>query len=261
MDCAMTDAKPLIKLDKLTKTYGHRDGLLTVLDEVDLLLYGGDMVSIMGESGAGKSTLLQIIGTLDSPSSGQYLFGGEDVFARKSKHVAAFRNERIGFVFQFHHLLPEFTALENVMMPGLIGRMKRSEAERRAEDLLARVGLADRVGHQPGELSGGEQQRVAIARALFMGPRVLLADEPTGNLDQKTSAGIHRVLRELNESTGITIIIVTHDARLANEMPIQLLVADGKILPFNPGDERIGDRLPEELLHRRPSEQAGLGSS
>ena len=246
----MTDAKPLIKLDKLTKTYGHRDGLLTVLDEVDLLLYGGDMVSIMGESG-----------TLDSPSSGQYLFGGEDVFARKSKHVAAFRNERIGFVFQFHHLLPEFTALENVMMPGLIGRMKRSEAERRAEDLLARVGLADRVGHQPGELSGGEQQRVAIARALFMGPRVLLADEPTGNLDQKTSAGIHRVLRELNESTGITIIIVTHDARLANEMPIQLLVADGKILPFNPGDERIGDRLPEELLHRRPSEQAGLGSS
>lgn len=245
---------PLIRLNQLTKRYDHRGGQLTVLDAVDLRLYGGDMVSIMGASGAGKSTLLQIIGTLDEPTSGDYLFDDRSVFAGSSKQVAAFRNKHIGFVFQFHHLLPEFTALENVMMPGLIGRMKKPEAQRRATDLLERVGLGARTSHQPGELSGGEQQRVAIARALFMEPRVLLADEPTGNLDQKTSAGIHEILRQLNEDTGITIIIVTHDVRLANLMPIQLLVADGKIMAFKPGDERMQDRLPEELLHATPSE-------
>ena len=249
----MTDAKPLIQLDKLTKTYGHRDGLLTVLDEVELKLFGGDMVSIMGESGAGKSTLLQIIGTLDSPSSGQYLFNGEDVFARKSKQVAAFRNERIGFVFQFHHLLPEFTALENVMMPGLIGRMKRQDAEGRAVELLKMVGLGDRLRHQPGELSGGEQQRVAIARALFMRPRLLLADEPTGNLDLKTSSGIHEILRELNDRMGITILVVTHDPRLAEQMPIQLLVDDGQIIPYHQGDERARGRISDAMLNKAPS--------
>ena len=235
----MTDAKPLIQLDKLTKTYGHRDGLLTVLDEVELKLFGGDMVSIMGESGAGKSTLLQIIGTLDSPSSGQYLFNGEDVFARKSKQVAAFRNERIGFVFQFHHLLPEFTALENVMMPGLIGRMKRSEAERRAEELLTRVGLAERIGHQPGELSGGEQQRVAIARALFMGPRVLLADEPTANLDSVTGNTIIELMKELNATAETTFIFSTHDPKVMRQATRIIRLVDGKIVHDGSGTEGV----------------------
>lgn len=243
----------LIELRELTKRYKHRGGKLTVLDSVDLTLMRGDMVSIMGASGAGKSTLLQILGTLDEPTQGHYIFDGEDVFKRSSKAVARFRNQQIGFVFQFHHLLPEFTALENVMMPGLIGRMKKPDAARRANELLEMVGLKDRVQHQPGELSGGEQQRVAIARALFMEPKLLLADEPTGNLDQATSGGIHHILRELNEEVGITIVIVTHDPRLAAQMPIQLLVDSGKIIPFHQGDERIGNRLSEELLMRAPT--------
>ena len=172
---------------------------------------------------------------------------------RGSRSVAKFRNQQIGFVFQFHHLLPEFTALENVMMPGLIGRHKKQQAASRAQELLELVGLKDRVQHQPGELSGGEQQRVAIARALFMEPKLLLADEPTGNLDLATSGGIHKILKDLNEQIGITIVIVTHDPRLADQMPIQLLVDDGKIIPFHKGDERIGERLPVEMLSKEPT--------
>jgi len=250
----MSDAAKdvLIELKSLTKEYDHRDGKLEVLSDVDLRIMQGDMVAIMGASGAGKSTLLQIIGTLDEPTRGQYLFEGGSVFERRSKAIAKFRNEQIGFVFQFHHLLPEFTALENVMMPGLIGRMNKVAATKRAMELLETVGLADRVHHQPGELSGGEQQRVAICRALFMQPRILLADEPTGNLDQKTSEGIHQLLKKLNDETGITIIIVTHDPRLASQMPIQLLVDAGKIIPFITGDERVGPRLSPELLARAP---------
>ncbi len=243
----------LIELRQLTKRYTHRGGPLTVLDEVDLKLMRGDMVSIMGASGAGKSTLLQILGTLDEPTEGNYLFDGEYVFKRSSNDVAKFRNQQIGFVFQFHHLLPEFTAIENVMMPGLIGRMKKTEAAGRAAELLELVGLKERMQHQPGELSGGEQQRVAIARALFMKPKLLLADEPTGNLDLSTSGGIHHTLQKLNEEVGITIVIVTHDPRLAEQMTIQLLVDSGKIIPFHKGDERIGQRLPEELLMRSPT--------
>ncbi len=243
----------LIKLANLTKRYKHRNGMLTVLDSVELELLKGDMVAIMGASGAGKSTLLQILGTLDEPTSGEYIFDGQDVFARGSKSVAKFRNQQIGFVFQFHHLLPEFTALENVMMPGLIGKLKKSAASKRANELLELVGLRDRVHHQPGELSGGEQQRVAIARALFMEPKLLLADEPTGNLDLATSGGIHKILKDLNNEVGITIVIVTHDPRLAAQMPVQLLVDDGNIIPFHKGDERIGTRLPEEMLHREPT--------
>ncbi len=249
----MTD-QPYIDIKDLEKTFKHRGNVLKVLDGLDLKIYGGDTVAIMGPSGAGKSTLLHVIGTLDAPTKGTILFDGEDVFAtRKPAQVAAFRNKYIGFAFQFHHLLPEFTALENVMMPGLIGRMKRSDAARRASELLERVGLGERLNHQPGELSGGEQQRVAIARALFREPKVLLADEPTGNLDRKTGAEIHALLRDLNEQTGITVVVVTHDPLLADEMSIQLLVDDGKVIPMHAGDERIGDRLPEELLHKRPS--------
>lgn len=252
MDFVMTDKAPLIQIEKLSKQFDHRGGKLSVLKSIELKLYEGDMVAIMGSSGAGKSTLLQIIGALDWPSAGRYLFGGEDVFARSSASLAKFRNEQIGFVFQFHHLLPEFTALENVMMPGLIARQKRDKASRRAEELLELVGLADRVNHQPGELSGGEQQRVAIARALFMEPRLLLADEPTGNLDLSTSSGIHKVIQDLNDALGITVVIVTHDPRLANLMPVRLLVDDGYIMPYEPEDPKLGDRIPEEHFKRLP---------
>ena len=249
----MSDAAPLLELRKLSKTFVHRGKTLRVLREVDLKLYGGDTVSIMGPSGAGKSTLLHLLGTLDTPTAGTMLFGEEDIFKRSANSLAKFRNEQVGFAFQFHHLLPEFTALENVMMPGLIGRQKRQVAEDRASELLGLVGLSERLNHQPGELSGGEQQRVAIARALFREPSLLLADEPTGNLDRKTGAEIHALLRDLNERTGITVVVVTHDPLLADEMQIQLLVDDGKLIPIHPGDERIEDRIPQELLHKVPT--------
>jgi lipoprotein-releasing system ATP-binding protein len=241
-----------IELIDLDKTFEMRGRALHVIQGLNLKLYQGDRVSIMGPSGAGKSTLLHVMGTLDAPSGGRMLFDGEDIFARSSAQLAKFRNERVGFVFQFHHLLPEFTALENVMMPGLIGRMKRQDAEARAAELLGRVGLDERVGHKPGELSGGEQQRVAIARALFNDPVLLLADEPTGNLDLKTGAGIHALLRELNESIGVTVVVVTHDPQLADEMDIQLLVDEGKLIAMHRGDERLGDRIPAELLDKEP---------
>lgn len=244
----MTDSRtPLLHAKNLSKTFLHRGNTLEVLRNIDLRLYRGDTVSIMGPSGAGKSTLLQILGTLDEPTAGKMYFNGEDIFARSSAELAKFRNEHIGFAFQFHHLLPEFTALENVMMPGLIGRMKRNEAAGRATELLELVGLGARMNHQPGELSGGEQQRVAIARALFREPSLLLSDEPTGNLDRKTGAEIHALLRDLNEKTGITVVVVTHDPLLADTMKIQLLVEHGKVVPMNAGDPRIGDRIPVEL--------------
>ncbi len=250
----MTDsATPLIDIQQLTKRFVHRGQRLTVLEDLNVRIYPGDMIAIMGPSGAGKSTLLQLIGTLDAPTEGTMHFDGEDIFRRSSSGLARFRNEQIGFVFQFHHLLPEFTALENVMMPGLIGRMSRGKAERRARELLEDVGLEGRVHHQPGELSGGEQQRVAVARALFKKPRLLLADEPTGNLDLKTGAGIHAILRELNEKTGVTVIVVTHDPRLAETMPIRVLVDQGQLIPQKPGDERLVGRLPEELMARSPA--------
>lgn len=245
---------PLIDIQGLSKSFRHRGEELTVLKDLDFRIYRGDRIAIMGPSGAGKSTLLQLLGTLDAPTDGTMLFDGEDVFRRSSSGLAKFRNEQIGFVFQFHHLLPEFTALENVMMPGLIGRMSQREAEERARELLEEVGLAQRVHHQPGELSGGEQQRVAVARALFKKPRLLLADEPTGNLDLRTGAGIHAILRELNEKTGVTVIVVTHDPRLAETMPIRVLVDEGRLIPQQPGDERIQDRLPEALIDARPQE-------
>ena len=224
-----------------------------MLNEVSLTIFHGDTVAIMGASGAGKSTLLQIIGTLDTPDAGTYLFEGQDVLAMSQKNQADFRNRHIGFVFQFHHLLPEFTALENVMMPGLIGRMKRPEAERQASELLEQVGLADRLQHQPGELSGGEQQRVAIARALFMKPKILLADEPTGNLDLKTSAEIHKVLQDLNLQMNITLVIVTHNPELASQMRVQLLVDSGKIIPFHQGDDRLEGRIDPALMNHLPA--------
>ncbi len=233
----------LIEVRGLTKKFKHRKGELEVLRGVDLRLFAGDMAAIMGSSGAGKSTLLQIAGALDVPTGGTYLFDGEDVFKRSSSELARFRNEQIGFVFQFHHLLPEFTALENVMMPGLIARQKRATVEQRAMTLLEQMGLSARVNHQPGELSGGEQQRVAIARALYMAPRLLLADEPTGNLDQQTSAGIHGLLKSLNQETNVTVIVVTHDPLLAAQLPVQLKVEAGRIFPLREEDGLLGGRL------------------
>ena len=247
----MTDPS-LFRMQKLSKSFEHRGRELHVLKDVDLTIMPADRVSIMGPSGAGKSTLLQIMGTLDAPTGGQLIFDGEDIFARSGSSLARFRNQHVGFVFQFHHLLPEFTALENVMMPGLIARQRPADAEARARELLSRVGLDERLQHQPGELSGGEQQRVAIARALFMNPRLLLADEPTGNLDLSTGAEIHALLRELNETTGITLVVVTHDPRLADEMDVQLLVDQGRLIPLKVGDERTRGRLPEELIHVAP---------
>jgi lipoprotein-releasing system ATP-binding protein len=262
MDCDMTDANDnrelLIESHGLSKRFLHRGKTLTVLEDMDFKIYAGDRIAIMGPSGAGKSTLLQVIGTLDEPTSGRVIFDDVDLFSKSSATLASFRNREIGFVFQFHHLLPEFTALENVALPGMIARQPRAKAEQRAEELLVTVGLAERLHHQPGELSGGEQQRVAIARALFMKPRLLLADEPTGNLDLKTGAGIHAVLRELNEETGVTVIVATHDPRLAEEMPIKLRIDDGRLLPFDPGDGLVGDRIPDDLVDLESSNSEKL---
>jgi lipoprotein-releasing system ATP-binding protein len=247
------DENLLVDAQDLTKRFVHRGRQLTVLEDLNLSVYRGDRISIMGPSGAGKSTLLQVMGTLDEPTWGRVMFDGEDIFERDSDGLADFRNQEIGFVFQFHHLLPEFTALENVMMPGLIARQNRTEVEHRAAELLDMVELGDRVHHQPGELSGGEKQRVAISRALYMEPRLLLTDELTGNLDLKTGAGIHAILRDLNERLGVTIVVVTHDPRLADQMPIKLVLDDGKLLPFTPGDEEVRGRIPDELLDKEPT--------
>ncbi len=210
------------------------------------------MVSIRGRSGAGKSTFLHLLATLDKPTTGRILFGNNDVFNFSPMQLSRFRNEHIGLMFQFHHLLSEFTALENVMMPALIHRESRSDAKSRAEELLERVGLLNRGSHKPGELSGGEQQRVALARALMMRPSILLADEPTGNLDQKTGTGIHDLFKELNETLNLTIVIVTHDEILAQKMPRRLMMMDGRLYDTTNGEDNATlttgepcEKLPE----------------
>src|SRR5262245_28009401 len=188
------------------------------------------MVAVVGASGVGKSTFLQILGTLDLPTSGSIQFDGEELTTMSASRLADFRNRKIGFVFQFHHLLPEFTALENVMMPALIQRIPPNRARRRAEDVLGRVGLSRRLTHRPGELSGGEQQRVALARALVLEPALLLADEPTGNLDRQTGEAIHGLFLELNRERGSTLLVVTHNPDLAALMPRRLRMVDGGTL-------------------------------
>lgn len=207
-----------------------RFGTLEVLKGVSLDVAPGEVVSIVGASGAGKTTLLQIMGTLSRPDSGRVEIGGEDVSALGDKALSRFRNERIGFVFQFHHLLAEFTAFENVCIPGLIGRRPRADVERRAAELLAMMDLTARRDHKPGQLSGGEQQRVAIARALVNSPAVLLADEPSGNLDSHNRDEIHRLFFELREKLGQTIVIVTHDESLAAMADRKITMSDGTIL-------------------------------
>jgi lipoprotein-releasing system ATP-binding protein len=214
----------------LSKWFIHGDNRLDILCDVNVSIRQGEMVSIVGASGVGKSTLLHVLGTLDAPSEGQLLIDGKDLSRMSSAQLADFRNRRIGFVFQFHHLLPEFSALENVTMPALIQRIPRAQAQAAAHDMLLRVGLGHRLTHRPGELSGGEQQRVALARALVMRPALLLADEPTGNLDLKTGNEIHELFFELNRERGTTMVVVTHNPELATRMPRRLVMQDGGLI-------------------------------
>jgi lipoprotein-releasing system ATP-binding protein len=202
---------------------------LPVLDGIDLDIRAGEMLAVVGASGVGKSTLLHILGALDRPTSGKVYYGDVDVFGLDNGKLSRFRNERVGFVFQFHHLLPEFSALENVMLPALIRRMDREKAAAAAERILSDVGLGARVHHRPGELSGGEQQRVAVARALMLKPDVVLADEPTGNLDTHTGESVHDLLLEINKQQGITFVIVTHNDKLALRADRVLRMAEGKL--------------------------------
>ena len=216
----------MIRLTDIRKRFGE----LEVLKGVSLGVRQGEVVSVVGASGAGKTTLLQIMGTLSRPDAGRVEIGGEDPFALGDKALSRFRNDRIGFVFQFHPLLPEFSAFENVCIPGLIGRRPRAEVERRAAELLALVGLTARRDHKPGQLSGGEQQRVAIARAIVNAPAVLLADEPSGNLDTRNREEIHRLFFDLRDELGQTVVIVTHDERLAAMADRKITMSDGRIL-------------------------------
>jgi lipoprotein-releasing system ATP-binding protein len=188
------------------------------------------MLAIEGASGAGKSTLLHILGALDQPTAGKVFFQGTDLFQHSESELAEIRNHHIGFVFQFHHLLPEFSAVENTMMPGLIQGMNQREAKQKAESILSRLGLGERLLHKPGELSGGEQQRMAVARALMLNPRLILADEPTGNLDTKTGEEVHDLLVQINRDQGISIIVVTHNPALACRMTRRVLLVDGKLV-------------------------------
>ncbi len=214
----------------LTKEFVLGGAVIPVLRGLDFELRPGEVASVVGASGVGKSTLLQVLGTLDAPTAGVMEFDGVALTDMSAARLAEFRNREIGFVFQFHHLLPEFTALENAMMPGLILRLPRAECAARAEAMLGRLGLAARLRHRPGELSGGEQQRVALARALLLRPRLLLADEPTGNLDTKTGREMHALFFELNRELGTTILIVTHNNELAAQTPRRLRMVDGRIV-------------------------------
>jgi lipoprotein-releasing system ATP-binding protein len=225
----MTEA--LVEVRELTKDYqleGHR---IEVLRGIDLDIHEGEQLSIIGPSGSGKSTFLHVMGTLDRPSQGRVRIAGQDVGRLGPGPLAAFRNRTIGFVFQFHHLLPEFSAIENVAMPALIHRLPQAEAERRATRILDSVGLGHRLHHRPGELSGGEQQRVSIARALIMQPKLLLADEPTGNLDERSADGIHELLQRMNRELGLTVVLVTHRSELAQRMPRRLVMHAGRLTP------------------------------
>ena len=216
----------MIRITEIHKRFGT----LEVLKGVSLEVSPGEVVSIVGASGAGKTTLLQIIGTLSRPDAGHVEFDGRDLFSLNDKELSQFRNEHVGFVFQFHNLLAEFTAFENVCLPGLIGRRPRAEVERRAAELLDLMGLSGRRNHKPGQLSGGEQQRVAIARALVNSPTVLLADEPSGNLDSHNREEIHRLFFDLRDRLGQTIIVVTHDEHLASMADRKITMSDGLIV-------------------------------
>lgn len=219
----------LLVAEGVHKTFLHEGNVVEVLRGVDLSINEGEMVCVVGASGAGKSTLLHLLGTLDLPTKGRIKFADDDLTRMTSSQLAAFRNEKIGFVFQFHHLLPEFDALENVMMPGLVRGQARGPLRERARALLEEVGLAHRLDHRPGELSGGEQQRVALARALVMEPAVVMADEPTGNLDSETSAEVLGLLRRGVHELGQTVVMVTHELEAAAHADDVVVLADGRV--------------------------------
>lgn len=220
----------MIRISGLYKTFKIGENNLTVLKGIDLEIRRGELLAIMGASGAGKSTLLHIVGLLDRPTQGTVLFEGQNLFQLSEAAQAEFRNKRIGFVFQFHHLLPEFTALENACMPALIQRRSPADVEADAIALLNEVGLGERLHHKPGELSGGEQQRVAVARALMQRPDLVLADEPTGNLDTHTGEALFALMRDLNKSRGTTFVIVTHNEKLSTQADRIVHMQDGQIV-------------------------------
>jgi lipoprotein-releasing system ATP-binding protein len=222
-------AEPVVVAEGIVKGYRTPAGYVPVLAGLDLEVQAREMLAITGASGVGKSTLLHVLGTLDRPESGRLRLEGADVLGLAEDRLRQLRNRILGFVFQFHHLLPEFTALENVMMPALIARLPAAEARRRAEALLEELGLAARGHHRPGALSGGEQQRVAVARALVQSPRILLADEPTGNLDRETGERLNVLLRRLNQEKGITVVVVTHNERLAAACDRTLRLENGRL--------------------------------
>jgi lipoprotein-releasing system ATP-binding protein len=229
LDGAYVDDDALVRIINLRKSFQHMGRTLEVLRGIDLRIGQGEILSIVGPSGAGKSTLLHCIGTLDLPTSGRIRLSGEELTTMSSSRLAAVRNREIGFVFQFHHLLPEFDALENVMLPGLIQGKKRKDLQGRATKLLEEVGVGHRATHRPGEMSGGEQQRVAVARALILEPKLILADEPTGNLDSNTGNAVHNLLFEINREHNTTIIVVTHNPAFAESMPRVVRMKDGLV--------------------------------
>jgi lipoprotein-releasing system ATP-binding protein len=220
----------VLRAEKLRRTFHTGEGILTVLSDVELSVEQGSVVSVVGASGSGKSTLLQILGGLDRPDSGRVLVNGEDIHGLPEQERAYFRSNDIGFVFQFHHLLPDFTALENVLIPGLIAGSKRRIAEARAAELLFRVGLSERVTHRPAELSGGEQQRVAVARALMNSPRLVLADEPSGNLDARNAQVLEEMLWLLTKERGASLVLVTHDEHLARKADRCVRLQNGQLI-------------------------------
>ena len=225
----------MIQVNDIKKSYGTKDtGMVNVLRGIDLEISEGEIVAIVGQSGAGKSTLLHILGTLDKPDSGEYLFRGQRLLELNDRKLSEFRNSQIGFVFQFHHLLPEFTALENVMIPTMIGGRKDSEQARK---MLEEVGLAERTGHKPSELSGGESQRVAIARALVNSPSLILADEPTGNLDTENSEAVIELIFGLRRKLGKTFVIVTHNTQFASRCDRTISLQDGKVTGIKQSSE------------------------
>ncbi|MFQ5847473.1 MAG: ABC transporter ATP-binding protein [Candidatus Methylomirabilales bacterium] len=238
-----------IQVRDLRKSFRMGGEDLHILKRVTLTVPRGEFLAIVGPSGVGKSTLLHILGGLDRPTAGEVYYAGQEISRLAEGELAAFRNRTVGFVFQFHHLLPEFTALENAMMPALIGRQIPGSAAEKATGILQRVGLSDRLGHRPGELSGGEQQRVAIARALVLSPDVLLADEPSGNLDSKTGEAIFDLLRELNREQGLTVILVTHNEWFAHRADRVLRMADGQLWEAgrSASRERKGKRDGDEM--------------
>ena len=222
-------ATPPLRVERLTKRFRQGTTTIEALKDISLNIQQGQFVAVMGASGSGKSTLLHIMGSLDEPTVGKVYFRGKDVFAMTETERSRFRNRHIGFVFQSHHLLPEFSALENVMMPGLIAGRSAAALTSEAKDILGEVGLSHRISHRPSELSGGESQRVALARALLMKPDVILADEPTGNLDTENSKGILDLLQSLNRSMGVSLVVVTHDLDLAGKMGRTVEIVDGRI--------------------------------